>query len=307
MRKARVGRATIGRHDDPFVQERIRHRDAGFEHAARVVAEVEHEAVQALRVLALERGDGPAHVICRGLAETGDAHVTKARVERGLRDAADFDLRAAEGEVQQLAGARTAHGELDVAARRTAQPGDGAGEIGADVVVVDLHDEIAGLHAGLVGGRALDGTQHLHRRVFGHHFDAHARVGAHGGQPDLFELVGVEVGGMRVERCDHAANRFFHELLVVDFIDVLALDALVDFGEQPRLFPGQRAGGAQSFVRTALGHDVAGYGAGKTKTPLPRRERSACAIASSFFTDPRYVRLEILQASVVGQRKLAER
>ena len=44
---------------------------------------------------------------------------------------------------------------------------------------------------------------------------------------------------MRIERGDHAADGFFHELAVVDVVDVLALDALVDFSEQTRLFPGQ--------------------------------------------------------------------
>ena len=94
-------------------------------------------------------------------------------------------------------------------------------------------------HAGLVRGRAFDGAQDLHRRILGHHFDADAGIGAHGAEADLFELVAVEEGGVRIERGHHAADRFLHQLAVVDVIDVLALDALVDLGEQPGLFPGQ--------------------------------------------------------------------
>ena len=92
------------------------------------------------------------------------------------------------------------------------------------------------------------GPQHLHRRVLGDHFDADAGVGAHGGEADLFELVGVEEGGVRIERRDHAADRFLHELLVVDVVDVLALDALVDLGEQAGLFPRERVGRRPSLA-----------------------------------------------------------
>ena len=45
----------------------------------------------------------------------------------------------------------------------------------------------------------------------------------------------VEVGGVRVERRDHAAHRLLHERAVVDLVDVLALDALVDFRERSPL------------------------------------------------------------------------
>ena len=70
---------------------------------------------------------------------------------------------------------------------------------------------------------------------------------------------------MRIERGDHAADRFLHELLVVHVVHVLALDALVDFGEQARLLPRKCGRRLHGFVRPALGLDVTGDGTGKTK------------------------------------------
>ncbi len=42
---------------------------------------------------------------------------------------------------------------------------------------------------------------------------------------------------MRIEGGHHAADRLLHQGAIVDFIHVLALDALVDFGELTCLFP----------------------------------------------------------------------
>ena len=56
---------------------------------------------------------------------------------------------------------------------------------------------------------------------------------------------------MRIERPYHAADRFLHQLVIVDVIDVFALDALVDFGKETRLFPRQCCGSG-SLQRIAL-------------------------------------------------------
>ena len=69
---------------------------------------------------------------------------------------------------------------------------------------------------------------------------------------------------MRIKRAHHAADCFFHELVVVDLIHVFALDALVDFGEEARLFPGKSAGGRRGLRRIALPacHRIACQGRG---------------------------------------------
>ena len=116
-------------------------------------------------------------IIGRGLAEGGDAQIAVTGLEIGLRDAADLDLGAPQRERQKLVLRRTAHGELDGAAGRPAHAVDGAVEIGAHFDPVDAHDEVAGLHPGLLGGRALKGAQNLHAALLGDDFDANARIG----------------------------------------------------------------------------------------------------------------------------------
>ena len=239
MRKRASGERPSAETMRPSFEERIGHGHARFEHTAGIVAKIEHETVEAARIGALQRGHGSADVLRSRLAETGDAHVADARLEGLLHDAAHIHRRAQQREAQQLAGARAAHGELHVAAGWAAHARDGAGEVRADIRIVDLDDEVAGEHAGKLCRRSFDGTQDLHRRILGHDFDADARIGAHGAEADLLEFIAVEEGGMRIERRHHASDRLFHQLAVVDGIDVLALDAFVDLGEQTGLFPGQ--------------------------------------------------------------------
>ena len=131
-----------------------------------------------------------------------------------------------------------------------------AGEVRADVGAVDAHDLIAGEDAGL----ARRASPRWARRIFttpicGDHLDADARVGAHGAEADLFEFLVVEVGRVRIERGDHAAHGLLHEGVIVDVIDVLALDALVDFREQARLLPVERGHrGARRLARALRQH-----------------------------------------------------
>ena len=42
----RFGRAALGAHDQARIEKRIRHRHGRFEHAARIVAQVEHQSLQ---------------------------------------------------------------------------------------------------------------------------------------------------------------------------------------------------------------------------------------------------------------------
>src|SRR5262249_22704546 len=145
-------------------------------------------------------------------------------------DAMDLDLGATQRVIDKLSGHGPPDGELDQAAGRAAHLADGAGQVRADVVPVDLYDQISGLQARDLGRGAVDGAQNLHRRVFGHDFDPHAGIGAHGAQADLFEFVAVQVGRVGVERGHHAPNGLLHQRMVVDVVDVLVLDAFVDFG-----------------------------------------------------------------------------
>src|SRR5256886_16815174 len=78
---------------------------------------------------------------------------------------------------------------------------------GADVVAFDPHKLIAGRKPRLLRRRPLYGPQHFHHPVLGADFDAYAGIGAHGAQADFLELLAVEVGRVRIECGDHAAQR----------------------------------------------------------------------------------------------------
>ena len=52
--EARIGGAAVGGDDDAGVQEVVGHGDAGFEHAAGIVSQVEHEPLDSVGIVALE-------------------------------------------------------------------------------------------------------------------------------------------------------------------------------------------------------------------------------------------------------------
>src|SRR5579872_7386073 len=56
---------------------------------------------------------------------------------------------------------------------------------------------------------------------------------------------------MRIERSHHAAYGLVHQRMIIDVIDILALDALEDFRELTCLFPWKRRGNTVSFRRLA--------------------------------------------------------
>src|SRR5207302_4496176 len=76
--------------------------------------------------------------------------------------------------------------------------------------------------------------------VLGDDLDADAGIGAHRGEADLLELLAVEIGRVRIERRDHAAQRPLRQAVIIDVVHVVALDALVNLREEARLLPRQR-------------------------------------------------------------------
>ena len=100
--EACIGRATVGSDDQAVVEKYVRHADRRFEHAARIVAQVEHQPAQLAAARLLELGDRGFQVGRRGLAEVRDLHVAEARLEQLLRDAVHLHARARQRELQRL-------------------------------------------------------------------------------------------------------------------------------------------------------------------------------------------------------------
>ena len=61
--EARIRGAAVGGDDDARVQEVVRDRDAGLEHAARIVSQVEHKTPDSAWIVSLESQYGALHVL----------------------------------------------------------------------------------------------------------------------------------------------------------------------------------------------------------------------------------------------------
>ena len=125
--------------------------------------------------------------------------------------------------------------------------------------VVDAGDQVAGLDAGAEGGRAFDRRLHLHQAVFHADLDADADELAAGLLAEFLQRLLVEVLRVRVQPGDHAGDGVADELLLVDLLDIVALDHAEDGGELLQFFQRQRRGGV---ARKGLQLDR-GQGAGQ--------------------------------------------
>ena len=188
-----------------------------------------------------------------------------------------LDLLAAQRELEELGAPVAANGQLHHAAGSPAHAGDRASEVRTDVGTVDAHDLVTGAQSRPLRGRAIDRSQDLHHPPARHHLDADAGIGAHGREADLVEFLAVEVGRVRIERRDHAADRFLHQGVVIDLIDVIALDAFVDLGEETRLLPRQpRAAGGRLAVRRQRVRPVGEHAAAESPAEAEERPRCEC-------------------------------
>src|SRR5882762_10524317 len=158
----------------------------------------------------------PTDVYRRSLAEARDSQVSVARLEALLHDTVHFNLGTTQRVLDQSGRAVAPDGELHQASGSPTHAGNGTGQVAANVVAVDFHQLVARLKPRLLCRRALDRPQNFHHPILGRDFDADARIGAHGAQADLLELVAVEVGRMRIERGQHAAQGLLHQGVIVD-------------------------------------------------------------------------------------------
>jgi hypothetical protein len=181
------------------------------------------------------------------LADRVGEHGAGALVEG--RDADDADIAAFDAgghgaHVDDLAGerhverigsfARDRHHDLGAGLAAHALHGlvEGKADNG---FAIDGGQEVAGLDAGASGGRAVDRGNDAHDAIFARHLDAEAAIFAAGGDLHVAVLGRVHVGGMRVERGEHAVDRRFDSLALVDVGDIILLDAREHVGEQFKL------------------------------------------------------------------------
>ena len=89
-----------------------------------------------------------------------------------------------------------------------------------------MGDEVTGFDPGLIGGRVVDGRDDFHKAFFLRDFDTKpaefpARLHAHVGS-----IIRRQEGRVRVERSQHAVDRSFDQISLVDLFDILGADPL---------------------------------------------------------------------------------
>ena len=143
-----IRHAALGVDDQPLVEEGVAHADGGIEHAARIVAQIEHQPPELALVLRLQFPDDVGQPLVGAGLELGDAHITKTGVEHTALHALDLDDRARQRDLDRLGGAFARNGERDVGAGLAAHETHGLGERHAlHRLVVEANDEVTGLDA----------------------------------------------------------------------------------------------------------------------------------------------------------------
>ena len=165
----------LGVNDQALVEKSIRNRHRRLEHAARVVAQIEHQPFEAPPGFLFQTTKGPQHLLGRGRLKLADSQVTETRLEHPPLHRSGLDHRPGDLEDQGFGRAGPRHRQLDAGAGLAAHQLHRFVEAHAlHRLVVDADDQIAGLDAGLLGRGVVDGRNHFDEAVFHAHLDAQA-------------------------------------------------------------------------------------------------------------------------------------
>jgi hypothetical protein len=179
------------------------------------------------------------------LLELRDAQVGVAGLHHLGLDALHLDDFARQLDHDRLRLPLAHDREDDVGARLAAHALDRVVEAHAlDRGVVQLDDQVARQHTGAEGRSILDRRDHLDEAVFHADLDAETAEFALGADLEVLEGLGVEIGGVRIQPGEHAADRVGDQLLVLHRLDVALLDRVEDVGIGAQLVDRQRQGRA---------------------------------------------------------------
>ena len=224
--------------DFACVQERIGHFDRLCQQSARVVAQIDYEAVHivdAARFFDLFVHPFFKVRVCL-IVEGGDPQDDCIAFGAGAYGC-QFDDVSDDGDVKWLRFTFAHDGDHNFGPDRPAHHIDRFVKVQTQhAVAVDVGDEITGFHAGLICRRAVDRRDDFHEAFFLGHFDAQpakftARLHTHG-----CRVFGRQVAGVWVKRGQHAVDRGLDQVGTVDFFNILRADPFKDIPEQVELF-----------------------------------------------------------------------
>ena len=231
-----VGAAVGGGDFHAGLQEGGRDANGAVQQAARVIAQVQHHGLERAVVLLGQLFEVIDQVVDGVFLELRDADVAHARFQQLAAHRLHLDDVAHDGEHDGLRDALALQRQGDGALGLAAHHLDGFFQphvLGGGVA--DLDDQVAGLDAGLGRGGALDGRDHLDEAVLGADLDAQAAELALGVDLQFLEGVLVQIGRVRIQPGEHAADGVGDQLVVLDGLDVVGLDGAEDFAELAKL------------------------------------------------------------------------
>jgi hypothetical protein len=105
---------------------------------------------------------------------------------------------------------------------------------------VEMADQIAWFEAGPERGCVVDWRDDFYKAVFHRHFNAQSAEFTPGLDLHVAKILGAEVAGMGVQRCQHAVNGCFDQIFIGNFLDVIRAYTFEDVAEQVQLPVGFR-------------------------------------------------------------------
>src|SRR5208283_4613380 len=210
--------------DQPAVEEVVGDLDRLVEQATRVVAQIEHDALDLAVILRLELVNRLLDAVARVLLESGYADVAVTFGQDFRLNRLNLDDVARERHREQLGHAVAMEGQLDLAALGSAHPLDRVGQrhvLGE--VVVTLDDLVAGLEACAICRRVFDRCDYGQRAVLDGDLDSEAAEAAARLDLEVAIQVGRQVSAMRIERRQHPADSAVDQFLGGDRLDVIFL------------------------------------------------------------------------------------
>ena len=240
-----LGMAAAGRNDLARIEQIVRNRNRLIQKPARIVAQIEHIALERRPDLLLQVAHRLLQARIGLFVEAGQADIGDIAFAPPFH-AVDLHDGAGQGEVERFLGAVAQNGQRDLRACGPAHLGDGIVQRHAlHRHIVDGRDEIARLDASLGGRCIVDRRHHLDQAVFHRDFDAKAAELALGLNLHVGKAFGIHVAGMRVEGGDHALDRVVDQLAILHRADIIGPHAFKRIAEQVELAIGSHVGSAE--------------------------------------------------------------
>src|SRR5262245_56651335 len=231
-----LGGSAARRYDFALLQERVGDRDRLIEQSARIVAQVDDEALELVAGLGGEVGDRLLQALGGLLVELGDADKTDVVAFEARAHRAHLDARAGDGDLDRLVLPLAHDLEFDLGALRAAHLLDRLVE-GEPLHrrVVEMRDDVVGHDAGLGRRRLVDRGHDLDQTVLHGDLDAEAAELAPGLHLHVAEAFRTHVARMRIEPGQHAVDRRFDKLAVVGLLHIVRPQPLEYVAEQAEL------------------------------------------------------------------------